>query len=1183
MAKRSINRPTTSTINTQNEAKDDLVFTEQEVFEALKFDEFSIGGNKNNPFADYLKEKGKDDTLEGSVKDAFTKGEDENFSYGPVTDLLKTLLKHSKFAEPDFEIKDNTYMNNFLINYHSYYYPIPISLQEYTTACEITNTKDNPYESCNLSLTMPFELAKKIFSSDDGHPSPGGWLLIRNRYSKDGNNVTEDLTRTLKGFEINYEYEIRNKSPAIFFGVVSNISWNIFPDENGVFTCQINLLINSFIHNLIYGEFMVQENGVKENIDDVVKQGAYYGKTVDEIVKAQEANVLRAKPEIGAPSSLPFVFKQSDYLAFLSQQRAYLNGQNYDEVFGDPDFVGAPLPKDFKEIEEELQDTTQPNGVITVKRKAKLPMGYVLYNMIKKLTYMYLPVSILTEPMDTASFKDISARLFNSAGFKTVDEYGEGISEIENSLKLFILQGKKQGVSAEVLKLYVGGFMFLLGWATGENPIFVDPSNPNNPIFSYDELANLDASQKALVERTNKWNSTPSQPDEDPKINNRGYLAPTRNFSAKSDLDRIRKELNDLINSNPYEIVAPLRLGDILHVATTRNHVPVDYDLYAAMPWREIKDYEITKFINYYSGSQTIWGLLKATFQPDDEVFELFPTLIPMTDSMYKFKTKEERDNAYLKTQEKQQNYFGYYGPIRSDLKIGNPIWNLIGGIPTIVYRLKPTTPGHEINKSYIDAYNQNLIKENKALKKRPKMQYTPMTELISNVAIVKYEVYTGAKTKEDPNYPKRQGLETTTKKAFISEFKDNSYGMDNTFVWAEQYSKLDQDKISNYYDKIKDNAATTQYGKNYEDTYTQNQFKINKFLPPYINHNEIIQLSFNQSDALRINGVYLNSSKTKDVSSIIKYALMGKYVVEPESTFMHGLRKYENTYPFFYTTDEQFKDVKEKIDQSIDTLFKQGKSIDEISQDETLTKMFYQKTYANPAFGQTSKLSERFYMIMGDEQKYLSGSLRVIGNLISDEIKPGLWFEASIVNSSNDNKPMSENAIKDNLLFAYVDGVSTIWNVDQNTGNVVSESIISFSRGSFGRIMPNFPTVEIYRRNDAEILKDYINSEKLATKVTPVVEGGSFKGTKSTFKFNPFKNADLEEFQTINLNKERLQQLVKANLLKNKITKAEAEELINSDGIPKDQYNKLKSVYDTLTDQEKALVKSGIKGALGQ
>lgn len=1177
MGKRSLDRPSQSTI----EPQDDIVLTAEEVNEALSFDEFAISGSVDDPFADYKREVERD-VLEGSVAESFKKGDKENYSHGPVTDLLKALLKHSKFSSPDLEIKDNTYFNNFIINYHSYYYPIPISLQEFVTNCEITCEKNSPYESCNLTLRIPFDLAKKIFSADDGHPSPGGWLLIRNRYSKEGNNITEDLTRTLKDFDVNYEFERRAQSPAIFFGVVSNISWNIFSDTNGLFVCEINLLVNSFIHNLIYGEFMVQQSGVKDNIDEIVKGGAYYGKTVDEIVKQQNTYTFRAKPEIGAPESLPFVFSQSEYSAFLSQQRNYLIGRNYDSKY---------IKKDFQEffnlIDADFRDPTSPTGFTKGKTLAMLPMGYVLYNMIKKLCYMYLPVSILAEPMDTETFKDMSARLFNAIGITEVDNYEQAISEIEKSIKLFILQGKKQGVSNEILRLMAGGFISILGYATGESPAFVDPNNPNNPIYSYAELLSLGAAQQQYERSSAQYSATPTQQDEDEQIRSRTYLRPTRSFSAKADLDRIRQELDDLINSNPYEIVAPLRLGDILHVATTKNHIPQDYELHAAMPWRELRDYDITKFINYYSGSQTIWGLLKATFQPDDEIFELFPTFIPMTESMYKFSKQSDKEAEYKKVVDTQQNHYGYFGPIRSSLNVGNPIWNLIGGIPTIVYRLKPTTPGHEISKEYINAYNKKLKESNLLIKQRPEMQYTTVTEDT-------VPMFEGEESVLEDTTEINPGGETVKKikkiKKMISEFRDNSYGLLNDYRWNNTVKSIEEKKkASQYFDEYKLGKAKSQYAKDeFTDTYVQSQSHLTGyeiFLPPYISQNEIIQLSFNQSDAMRINGVYIDSAVTKNMNSVIKYSLAGKYVVEPESTFMHGLRKYENTYQFFYSTNNLFTDIKERMNWKINELLRQGKTVDQIvEENETLVTDFYTKIIGKDKFNSTSRLSERYYMIIGDEQKYLSGSLRVIGNLLSDEIKPGLWIEVSLDESIDypklPNRRKQSTEIKSNMLFAYVDAVSVVWNVDQNNGNVTSETIISFSRGSFGRIMPNFPTIDIYKRNNAQILKDYINREIQGTKETPVTPGGTFKGTASTIINNPLDNIQVEE-PPVKLKQEQLYQLVKGNLQKNKLTQDEANELLGLDpaqGIPADTYQKLKDVYDTLTDDEKTQVKDAIK-----
>lgn len=1207
MAKRSIDRPQTSTI----QPKDDLVLDYDEqgrlVEQYTTFDELMItSGGLVKPAAQQMAEVDRD-PLQGSIKQSFAKYDKksdkfiENYTHGPVTELLRLILKNSVLTKNDTNIKQNTYGNNFLINYHSHYFPMPVSLQEYVTSCEITNSKNSPYESCNLELTITdLSLAKAIFAGDDGHPQPGGWILIRNRYSKDGPNITEDLTNSIKGFNINYEYERRNQCPAIFFGVVSNINWNIVPDDTGNFLCKITVLVNSFIHNLIYGEFIIAENGTKTHVEDVAGGSLEALKNADaETLQAQiDAKALRAKGQIAKFEGLPFVFNQSDWQAFLSQQLAWLVGEG---LFN---------------IDVKVKDLESEAGYKIIQEKAKLPIGYVLYNMINKLSYMYLPTSLLAEPMDTEVFRDISERLFNSYSFSTQDEFGETYSEIELLLKTFILKGVKEKVDKSVLLLYVQGFMGLLGYATGENINFVDPRNPNYPIFGYEELDNLNVAQKEFVTRTNNYANIVFR-QEDPNTlqisQTRGVLQPTRDFQATDDLARLEQELIDIIEKSPYEIIAPLRLGDVLHVATTRNHVPFDHELYPAMPWREIRDFELTKFTNVYSGSQNIWSLLKATFQPDDEIFELYPCLIPMTDSLYKMRSEKSINDAQIKQIEDEILNFGYTGPLRSSLNAGNRLWNLIGCIPTIIYRFKPMNPNHIINKEYINDYNRRLLEDKKLFRKRPEMKWNPVSE----GRFKDTEYYT-----EDPiiqsNTTKNQsGVDVKNvinRKQFVSEFRDNSYGKPHKlkyFAYDEKGKSIDffsaqtdvDATLKRDYFKTKQEKVAEQFGGNasggetWENTYPPGKTLDgypDVYLPSYINNNEIQQITFNQSDVARINSTYVNAENTKTMNSALKYFVISPGLVEAESTLMYGLRKYENTYPFMRITTSEQENVRESFDKAIVDLIKSGKkTVEELSTDDTLLALATQTPInSNSIIRRTSIMNERLYMMIGDDQKYFNGTARIIGNLLSDEIKPGMWVEMSLDNSIDKPELRLRNTQTDNqsnLLLAYIDSLTTTWSVDQENGLVVNETLLSFSRGSFGNLMPNFPTIKYFGQNPAEILKQYVETELPRLNPIKVAEGStlqdsSYKPTSKTLKLknNPFAEI-IETTPPQTLKPDQLKQLVSANLKKGKITQTEADALLVLDPpiIPGDTYDKLKATYDTLTDEEKALIKSTIKQQL--
>ena len=411
-------------------------------------------------------------------------------------------------------------------------------------------------------------------------------------------------------------------------------------------------------------------------------------------------------------------------------------------------------------------------------------------------------------------------------------------------------------------------------------------------------------------------------------------------FENASDTTEEIRDIKDLLKHDLEAFNQPIRISSIIHVATTRDDLPPSHPMWACMPHDDLPFVDINRIKNVNMETTTVWDLLQGTFQPDDNIIEFYPTIINISD----------RDVEYFKEQS-------------IDIK---PIHRLLGGMPTLILRMKPMHPllGRDgISKQSIDKQKLKaaaLLKGNTSAVKI--LQYKTASEMMS-------DVLNGRK---------------------LSEYRDSSLGQQLPYYVKPTVSSTHPDYI----------RAVA--------------------LPPQIYGDEIIRLRFNQSDRARVNSTKVINPQTKNMSGKLRYAIDGDAVQNVYSAVRHGLRSYDPVWPY-----NEFR--------STPTSKPNG--------DEA----------PNYALLNTH-LSERCYMIMGDDQKYFEGTLQC-GNLIDKGIVPGVWVEVIMKKGV-----YAKNVKPNDILLIYVTSISYDYNINQDTGNVECTSNINFRRGSYGGLIPNFP-----------------------------------------------------------------------------------------------------------------------------
>jgi len=125
------------------------------------------------------------------------------------------------------------------------------------------------------------------------------------------------------------------------------------------------------------------------------------------------------------------------------------------------------------------------------------------------------------------------------------------------------------------------------------------------------------------------------------------------------------------------------RIGDVIRVATYSDDLPPSCSLRATMPREPLQINSLESIKNANELSTTIWSLFKGTFHFDEEMYELYPVLVPIHNAdLYAATNPGESEVPWN---------------LRDKL---HPLHNQMKCIPYIIFRQKPMFPGVSISQS---------------------------------------------------------------------------------------------------------------------------------------------------------------------------------------------------------------------------------------------------------------------------------------------------------------------------------------------------------------------------------------------------------------------------------------------------------------------------------------------------
>lgn len=152
--------------------------------------------------------------------------------------------------------------------------------------------------------------------------------------------------------------------------------------------------------------------------------------------------------------------------------------------------------------------------------------------------------------------------------------------------------------------------------------------------------------------------------------------------------------------------LAPTRLGDIIRVATAREDLPASCALRDTLPVAPLDVDNLGAIKSANTVSTTIWSLIEGTFDFDEEMYELYPVLVPIRQSDLE---PNGTDWALL----------DYLHPLHRNMRC----------IPYIIYRQKPMFPGSKISNEYLDFHSTELNRDYFPQKFYRPLQYTTYSE----------------------------------------------------------------------------------------------------------------------------------------------------------------------------------------------------------------------------------------------------------------------------------------------------------------------------------------------------------------------------------------------------------------------------------------------------------------------
>ena len=1043
----------------------------------------------------------------------------KSFLERTMPEIYKRIMS-AKNSSRDF-VEDN-YENNFIINYHSHQTILPVPLQVFATSCEISHQTEAPFESASINLQMGFDTATVIFGGEDGHPSPGGWILIRQKSTSD-----ERVEEFVPSEFHHLGSGVKNVSPALFLGTISSITWDLQSDQNGTMQCNINLQVNSFVHNLMYGEYKVNSNPLYDDKYSYFKQAvgltrdpslplpselAQLNQQVDSLSleSDRQTQILTSNESIisaydNGDTTITFAEYEAAGLAYnnaeieLERINSELESLSSEIERLDQDFLpGIPSSEDrnmatplftpsgyssspfmtdvnniggyFSQLQIMLSGKKikikGPDGKETESRFTKPQSSFILNDVLRKFAYPVMPLSFYAEPLDLEV-------LFNTYG-KAIEEglLPQDPQEFYEFLKDGIFKG--EGFVLQALFL---GIVYIFK-DSPEYQMFKRPGNipttSESPVRQYDNIRNYSVTDPDYF----------SSPEGSSSPVGKNYFSSntvSSPITGKTIDDYL--EYASLFSLNTSTVYDGLKLGDVIHVATTRDDVPISSELWSAMPKTEQTEIDPRNITNINQKNTTIWGLLSGTFQYDPEIVELYPTIIPLKGLDSQKLSKEVYSKNYNKAIEdlKQKGFEDTLLDLKpkSSLNYPHPLWHAIGGIPTLVYRLKPMHPvlKGSIAKDRIDAIRR--------VQDRIRFGGLPVEPL-----------------QYITDFEKLKGFERTSPKGRIQfrvldEYVDNSYFEPKSIQLENKQtiSVTSQNEIiqSKYEVETQGLTSPTQNFSSPDKPVRQGMQRIDVdsksgyvtyqdvkklALPVYVDRNEITSFRFSQLDTLRVNNTRSTAFNIEGLSAQTsgteKAGINSKYVVNVDSALKYGLRTYENIIPFHYNNS-----FESKPDTALKVLEEEIKELTQTYGSVPTSKIAYLYELYNSELVKSSQgynkirmgaSAERLYMMMGDEQKYFRGVLNCV-LLLNKEILPGMWIEIAMTDPKIKEAYKATSGgygVHSGIIFAYVTGVSHSYSVNQETGLVNAITSINFERGSIGGVIPNFPS-----RLDAQTEED--------------------------------------------------------------------------------------------------------------
>ena len=501
------------------------------------------------------------------------------------------------------------------------------------------------------------------------------------------------------------------------------------------------------------------------------------------------------------------------------------------------------------------------------------------------------------------------------------------------------------------------------------------------------------------------------------------------------------EELRNFLGDPQLNAAEPITIGRLIHVATTRDDIPPSHPLWGTMPHKDEPFIDMNRIKNYGMKTTTVWDLITGTFQPDSQIIELYPTIL----------------NA------SNRDVVDFYKAKGISI---NPIYQKLGGIPTVILRMKPTHP--MIGRRGIT--RNTLDKEKKFNRERGAAHYSYRNNM---------EYIPASETVKDPVTGR-----------VMADFKDNSYGQSLPYERNEIIPSSHPDYL-----------------------------KARSF-PVWIYPHEIKSMKFSQTDRARVNSVKVSSPEVANMSSRLRYASEGNMVHNTEMALRHGWRTYNPTWPYAeYRGSPSTR-------PSAQTIINAGEIY--------------------------SALSERMYIIYGDDQMYFKGTL-VCSSQLSKSITPGCWIEIPM----NESYYMLNNYLKDakykrqNNILAYVKAVTHAYTISQSDGTLSLETIIAFERGSYGGIVANIPAYRGPSINTAEYLREL----GLPDTDDAITAAQSARATRT--EVPSYLNIITQDAPT----DLALRAYVTLRISKGDMTPEEGQAIIASGEIPSDDY----SLYQTL------------------